>query len=243
MQNLSTSVLVKSFSLQRSQLQPGHRKSLMSSNRSAMAHLGHGSTPSSDPQGGALRQLRLDKGIDPSLLATQACISLAQLYEIETGQGELFYSDILREQTARRIARLLNTEWNGLTARHHAPPSGTNVVHLPRPGASSFVQRHEMSLDALTGVHLSQALPIQPVALGLATPSAELQTELPETVTTATNSRTSSKKFGWQVFLPLSTVAICAAMGWALTHPDAWAMAKTMLNTTHAWMASIIWGV
>ena len=128
-------------------------------------------------------------------------------------------------------------------ARHHAPPSGTNVVHLPRPGASSFVQRHEMSLDDLTGVHLSQALPIQPVALGLATPSAELQTELPETVTTATNSRTSSKKFGWQVFLPLSTVAICAAMGWALTHPDAWAMAKTMLNTTHAWMASIIWGV
>lgn len=241
MQNLNSSILVKSFSLQRTHPQPGHRKSLMSSNRIALEHLGHGCTPSSDPQGNALRQLRLDKGIDPSLLATQACISLAQLYEIETGQGELFYSAMLREQTARRIARLLNTEWNGQTVRHQAPPSGTNVVHLPRPGTSGFPPRPEISFDALPSALPSQAYPTQPVALGLATPSAELQTDSTETVTTATKSRGTSKKIGKHLFVTLSTIAIGATSAWALTDPHAWATAQTWLDATHAWIASRSW--
>lgn len=69
---------------------------------------------SMDVRGQHLRQLRLQRDLDPVLLATQACISLRQLQQLETGEHSLFYSAGLRNQAGRRVAALLGAQWDEL---------------------------------------------------------------------------------------------------------------------------------
>ena len=64
---------------------PGHYRTLLNANRQAMLLLGMSMDATGDPKGRILREWRLQLGIDPSLLATQACMSLSQLYELEDG--------------------------------------------------------------------------------------------------------------------------------------------------------------
>lgn len=242
MQNLSSSVLVKTFSLQRSQSLPGHRKSLMSSNRSAIEHLGLGGAPSRDPKGGALRQLRLDRGVDPSWLATQACISLAQLYEIETGEGELFYSVMLREQTARRIARLLNADWDTLKLRQPVPLSGHNVVHLQRTSNIG----HPRRAPSLEGSDPATALTptpqrMQPIALGLATPSAENQAAPDDRTNAPTDPQTSSPKTAGRMLFVTFVLIASMATAWFWSEPKALLTAQTLIDWVRSWMASWDW--
>jgi hypothetical protein len=135
MQDLKPTSFGKTLVLLKSQPLPGQIKSLLHANRLALNHLGHGTASSSDEKGGVLRRIRLDRGIDPALLATEACISLAQLYAIESGEEGLFYSAHLREQTARRVASLLQADWNNLSAQHLTIKSFSNVFHLPRAAA------------------------------------------------------------------------------------------------------------
>jgi hypothetical protein len=132
MQDLKPTSFGKTLVLLKSQPLPGQIKSLLHANRLALNHLGHGTSISSDEKGSVLRSIRLDRGIDPALLATEACISLAQLYAIESGEEVLFYSPHLREQTARRVASLLQADWNNLAAQHLTIKSFSNVFHLPQ---------------------------------------------------------------------------------------------------------------
>lgn len=131
MQDLKPTSFGKTLVLLKSQPLPGQIKSLLHANQSALSHLGPGTSSSSNEKGSLLRRIRLDRGIDPALLATEACISLAQLYAIETGQEGQFYSPLLREQTARRVAHLLQVDWNNLSAQHLTIQSFSNVFHLP----------------------------------------------------------------------------------------------------------------
>jgi transcriptional regulator with XRE-family HTH domain len=135
MQDLRPTAFGKTLVLLKTHPLPGQIKSLLHANRLALAHLGHGTSTCADEKGGILRRIRLDRGIDPALLATEACISLAQLYAIETGEEGLFYSAYLREHTARRVANLLNADWNNLSAHHLTIKSFSNVFHLPRAAA------------------------------------------------------------------------------------------------------------
>ena len=116
MQDLKLTNFSKSTPLHKGLTRPGQTNSLLFSNREAMHHLGHGIESSTDPKGKLLRQLRISHRVDPSLLASQACISLAQLYQIEQGDDSLFYSAALRQQAARRISRLLGVEWDILNS-------------------------------------------------------------------------------------------------------------------------------
>ncbi|WP_090140496.1 RodZ family helix-turn-helix domain-containing protein [Limnohabitans sp. DM1] len=122
----------KNSSLSRTLARPGHNKNLLQANRDAVILLGQGNDSSSDMKGQVLRQLRLTQNLDPAVLATEACISVAQLYEIEKGVDSLFYSDNLRQQAARRIAQLLGIDWNHIDERCAGLQTATNVVTLQR---------------------------------------------------------------------------------------------------------------
>ena len=88
---------------------------LLAANMQAQSRLGLQETGNGlDPRGQALRHLRLMQKRDPALLATQACISLRQLYQLENGDSTLFYSTGLRNQAGRRIAALLGACWDQL---------------------------------------------------------------------------------------------------------------------------------
>ncbi len=76
-----------------------------------------------DPRGQHLRRLREQQHVDPATLASRACISLRQLYQLETGETSLFYSPSLRNQAGRRVAQLLGVEWESLgTAKTGSEP-------------------------------------------------------------------------------------------------------------------------
>jgi len=97
----------------------GQRKAphgaLLAANTRALAEIGPLPEPvDQDVRGQALRQLRMQKGWDAVSLATQACISLRQLQQLETGEHSLFYSAGLRNQAGRRVAALLGAQWDEL---------------------------------------------------------------------------------------------------------------------------------
>jgi hypothetical protein len=154
MSDLKFSPVVRSSALVRQGDVLGHARTLHTANRQALRHLGWPCEVTSDPKGRVLRQLRLQLGIDPSLLATNACISLSQLYELEDGGNSRFYSDSLRRQAGRRVARLLGTDWDQLPHEDNRKVSNSsNVVPLQRPtdqttlcATNSACYRHGVTL-------------------------------------------------------------------------------------------------
>jgi hypothetical protein len=98
----------------RLRMTPGEKTALYCSNQQSMTVLGNGAEKTWDAKGSVIRQGRLALKINPALLATQACISLAQLYDIETGLIRHFHSKRIMEQAARRVAQLLDLEWDCL---------------------------------------------------------------------------------------------------------------------------------
>eukprot|EP01034_Spumella_vulgaris_P024249 gene24249-30568_t len=133
---LMPELMLTSFSknspLSRTLARPGHNKNLLQANRDAVTLLGLGNDPTFDMKGQVLRQLRLTQNLDPAVLATEACISVAQLYEIEKGVDSLFYSDNLRQQAARRVAQLLGIDWDHIDESFEVLQTAHNVVTLQR---------------------------------------------------------------------------------------------------------------
>jgi len=69
---------------------------------------------SPDPHGNVFRRIRLTHGVDPVALATAACISVSQYYQLESGETSLFHSRITRTISARRVATLLAADWDAI---------------------------------------------------------------------------------------------------------------------------------
>lgn len=141
----------------------GQRKvphgALLAANTRAQAEMGPLYEPvHQDVRGQALRQLRMQKSWDAVSLATQACISLRQLYQLESGETSLFYSQSLRNQAGRRVAAILGARWDNLeqldqpsvqdkhlklvsTATKEAPtvtpPAEPSPLRDPAPAASN----------------------------------------------------------------------------------------------------------
>ncbi|WP_146187753.1 RodZ family helix-turn-helix domain-containing protein [Limnohabitans sp. T6-5] len=173
---------------------------MLQANRDALALLGLGNETTTDLKGQVLRQMRLAQNLDPAVLATEACISLAQLYEIEKGIDSLFYSDTLRQQAARRVSQLLSIDWDQIDESDLGIQTATNVVSLQRgtvvrglipavtaptptltlaasPAASPIdiaVNSHNANEGAarMAPAHLPASAPTT-FALGLSTPSAD----------------------------------------------------------------------
>ena len=123
---------------------------LSQANQEALLSLGNPSAPSSDPQGQCLRQMRLKQGKNPAELATQACISLAQLYGLESGAHNLFYTPDFALQAKRRVARLLGVDWDTIAARRGGgiQTANSNVrALLPVPAAVPAQRVKAVSTD------------------------------------------------------------------------------------------------
>jgi len=120
------------------------RRSLQEANEISLELSGNQLHHSSDPHGQILRQLRQSLRLDPSKIATQACISLGQLYELETGGRHLFYSEALRHQAGRRVAQLLGSDWDAIVAGkvcvlHSAPATARPA---PAGGGAQVIDLH-----------------------------------------------------------------------------------------------------
>jgi hypothetical protein len=88
------------------------KRHLLKENKSSQAFIGHQSTETDDPFGSVLRKLRFQQGLDAAVVASNACISIWQLYELETGKEGLFYTPGLRRRAAERVAAFLKSDWN-----------------------------------------------------------------------------------------------------------------------------------
>lgn len=210
---------------------PGLTRTLQTANNEALHILGQATNTPGDPKGRVLRQLRLQLGIDPSILATQACMSLSQLYELEEGGVSLFYSDSLRRQAGRRVAHLLGADWDCLTLdpREISDAKTSNVVPLQRPGIP-VVTAPIASVPIQPSVAMSQSITTstdeprhttdedQAVHIGLTTPASE--TLLVEPATRpyiASSSHTQEKTSGWggTIMTLLFIIAIGAGSAYA----------------------------
>ena len=87
------------------------QRNLLNANKNSQMFIGLQSTETDDPSGCVLRKLRIQQGLDPSLVASHACITVWQLYELETGKDTLFYTPVLRTRAAERVARFLKSDW------------------------------------------------------------------------------------------------------------------------------------
>lgn len=103
---------------------------LSQANQEAMLLLGNVTQPSPDPHGQCLRQARLVQQKDPADLSTQACISLAQLYNIESGCSDLFYTPELAVQAKKRVARLLGKDWETIASGPGCTAANSTVTKI-----------------------------------------------------------------------------------------------------------------
>jgi len=101
--------------------QTPRRTALLAANTRARSELMAEPDTGADARGQALRNLRLQQQRDPVVLATEACISLRQLFQLETGAHSLFYSPGLRNQAGRRVATILGADWDRLPDALQAP--------------------------------------------------------------------------------------------------------------------------
>ena len=56
-----------------------------------------------------LQHLRIAAGLDIPTLARRACLSVAQIQQLECGQSSSFYSDAIRTQASRRVRAILKS--------------------------------------------------------------------------------------------------------------------------------------
>lgn len=98
-----------------------------------------------DPQ--YLRELREAAGIDMLVLARTACLSVAQVRQLETDDSDsLFYSDAIKRQAYKRLLMILGAE----------PPS----VEVPHDlhDASKVAQAHLNTLDQIVAMSQQPAM-------------------------------------------------------------------------------------
>jgi transcriptional regulator with XRE-family HTH domain len=103
--------------------------------------IGQQSTDSDDPGGSVLRRLRTQQGLEAFVVASRACITVGQLYELETGKDSLFYTPGLRRKAAQRVASILGSDWNDILAGRVASkalPSVASRLQLLKPPAAAF---------------------------------------------------------------------------------------------------------
>ena len=220
---------VRPSALARQGAGPGQTRTLQTANKEALHHLGLPSDTPGDPKGRVLRHLRLQMGIDPSVLATQACMSLSQLYELEDGGNSRFYSDSLRRQAGRRVAKLLGADWDHMELEVlNFSHTSSNVVPLQRPGSapiSSPVVERAPTPDLEVGqsiTMLTDAVPAatapnetQALFMGLSSPAVETVYVEPSNAPYGFTPHSGKKSFsGWR-FLFILLLVIAAGISGA----------------------------
>lgn len=132
------------------------QRHLLLANKNMEKFIGQQSTDSDDPSGSVLRRLRTQKGLEAFVVASRACITVGQLYELETGKDSLFYTPGLRRKAAQRVATILGSDWDNILAGQVATktlPGAAARLHLlkpPAPASSSLVTPPPPALVAVS---------------------------------------------------------------------------------------------
>jgi hypothetical protein len=146
-------------------VRPLHRhRNLLQANKHAENFIGHQSPDTDDPFGRVLRQLRNQKGIEACVVASNACISVWQLYELETGKDTFFYTAGLRNKAAHRVAEFLGGNWSEIlkgSFKVETAPTHTAHVHvlktpLTEARTSSAFAAHQPLQSPLGGAQTTQ---------------------------------------------------------------------------------------
>jgi hypothetical protein len=90
------------------------KRHLLQANKNLETFIGDQNSDTNDRFGRVLRRLRVHQGVEASVLASKACITVWQLYELETGKDTLFYTPGLRYKAAQRVAEFLGTDWSDI---------------------------------------------------------------------------------------------------------------------------------
>ncbi|MGV0959175.1 MAG: PriCT-2 domain-containing protein [Limnohabitans sp.] len=164
-----------------------------------------------------LRQLRIQLGVDPSLLATNACISLSQLYELEDGGDARFYSASLRRQAGRRVARLLGADWDRMPKEDSRNAiHASNVVPLQRPHVHA-VQAVPFSERIAHAMPLAQAAHKQSRRTQIGATLARTQSSDTPTVSMGLTAPASET-----IYMASSQLQVSAPMEAPVENTDAW---------------------
>lgn len=122
-------------------------RKLLQSNKDSERFIGNEKPHSLDPFGKVLRFLRVQQGVESSVIATEACISIWQLYQLETGEDTLFYTPGLRLKAAERVASLLGSNWSDIV--HGA----VTIDSLKRSKSKVHVLKTVLTKTSLRPVH------------------------------------------------------------------------------------------
>ena len=109
------------------------KRHLLQANKNLETFIGDQNSDTNDPFGRVLRRLRIHKGLEASVVASKACITVWQLYELETGEDTLFYTPGLRLKASQRVAEFLGTNWSEILLGRvivRAVPTPTAQLHL-----------------------------------------------------------------------------------------------------------------
>jgi transcriptional regulator with XRE-family HTH domain len=104
------------------------QRHLLLANKNMEKFMGQQSMNSDDPSGSVLRRLRTQQGLEAFVVASRACITVGQLYELETGNDSLFYTPGLRRNAAQRVATILGSDWDDILAGRVATKSLSSTV-------------------------------------------------------------------------------------------------------------------
>lgn len=137
------------------------KRHLSQANKNLETFIGDQNADTDDPFGRVLRRLRIHKGLEASVVASQACITVWQLYELETGKNTLFYTPGLRIKAAQRVAESLGTDWSEiLHGRVMVRPVSTPTAQLHLLKTARAVEHknttqtdHSDAFDMVLGAH------------------------------------------------------------------------------------------
>jgi transcriptional regulator with XRE-family HTH domain len=90
------------------------KRQLLEANKNLETFIGDQNLDTNDRFGRVLRRLRVQQGVEAFVVASKACITVWQLYELETGKDTLFYTPGLRYKAAQRVAEFLGTDWSDI---------------------------------------------------------------------------------------------------------------------------------
>jgi transcriptional regulator with XRE-family HTH domain len=149
------------------------KRQLLEANKNLETFIGDQNLDTNDRFGRVLRRLRVQQGVEAFVVASKACITVWQLYELETGKDTLFYTPGLRYKAAQRVAEFLGTDWSDilegrvLTRAIPVPTAQLRLLkntrtdgrlNLSQTSQASAVEENQVEQANVSGTPLSTAL-------------------------------------------------------------------------------------
>lgn len=147
---------------------PSFSRNLLQANKTSQTLMGDQSEDTQDPSGCVLRRLRVQRGLDPAVVASNVCISVWQLYELETGQDSLFHTPGIRQKAAQRVAALLGSDWTEIVEGR------VTLETVSALGAQAHLQLLKGLTDEPSLPSAQAALPLMPLRADMDFPNNSL---------------------------------------------------------------------